>query len=251
VQLQLQMQDSTTPATADAQLADLNAFIESLEAREASLTKQIDEVASRLQTGNGYTLPSATNEQSQIAKAISTTYPLLFDVGIIGQLSEAVPVTNPLTIAAQNKASEILNFDIDSLTSGSIAREQPADSAIQRLQKQLAEAQAGLEKEQATLNQLTTDRNLKRETAETLARKQAEVTLTSAVTGSEVRMASLALPPDRRTMGLLPKIAGAAVVGLLAGILLAFICHYALQNRIDCIPDKGRFNRAARWVLKS
>jgi hypothetical protein len=204
-----------------------------------------------LQTGNGYTFPSADNETSLIAAAISTTYPLLFEVGAIGQLSEGVPVTNPLTLAAQNKASEILNFSIDNLTAGSIANEQPTDAAIQRLQKQLAEAQAGMEKEQATLNSLKTDRDLKRETTETLARKQAEVALTTAVTGSEVRLASPALPPSGRTMGLLPKIAGAAAVGLLAGILLAFICHYALQDRINRIPDKGAFNRTARWVLKS
>jgi hypothetical protein len=52
-------------------------------------------------------------------------------------------------------------------------------------------------------------------------------------------------------MGLLPKIAGASFIGLLAGIVLAFICHYALQDRINRIPDKGAFNRITRWVLKS
>jgi capsular polysaccharide biosynthesis protein len=252
VQLQLQMQDNAGAApSAEVMLADLNAFIDALEARETSLSEQILVVTQRLQTGDGYTLPDAVNENSRIANAISTTYPLLFDVGVIGQLSEGVPVTNPLTTAAQNKASEILNFSIDNLTAGNIAANQQGDAAIDRLQKQLAEAQAGLEKEQSTLNRLTTDRDLKRETTETLARKQAEVALSSAVSGSEVRLASPALPPSARMSGLLPKIAIASLIGLLAGVLLAFVCHYALQERINRIPEKGAFNRMSRWVLKS
>lgn len=250
-QLQLQMQSPTTPVTADAQAADLDAFIQSLESREASLTTQIAEVTKRLQTGEGYTLSAGNEEQSKITEAISNTYPLLFDVGTIGQLSEGVPVTNPLTVAAQNKATEILQFSIENLGAGTLASTETSDAAIQRLQKRLTEAQARLEKETATFERLKTDRDLKRETADTLARKQAEVALTTAVAGSEVRLASPALPPEQRTMGLMPKIAGAAMVGLLAGILLAFICHYALQDRINRIPDKGAFNRVTRWVLKS
>lgn len=251
VALQLQMQDQTTAVTADAQVTDLEAFVKSLQSREASLTQQINDVSTRLQTGDGYILSNAANEQSKIAQAISSTYPLLFDVGSIGQLSENVPVTNPLTTAAQNKASEILNFSIDNLTAGSFAGNDASNAAIVRLQKRLSEAQARMEKEQATYNQLKTERDLKLETSETLARKQAEVTLASAVSGSEVRLASPALPPDRRTMGLLPKVAIASLIGLLAGVVLAFIAHYALQDRINRIPDKGAFNRMTRWVFKT
>ncbi len=251
VALQLQMQDQATPITASAQLADLEAFVKSLQARETSLTQQINDVTARLQTGDGYTLPNGNNSHSRIAQAISDTYPLLFDMGDIGQLSENVPITNPLTAAAQNKAAEILNFSIDNLTAGSFASNDVSNVAIERLQKRLSEAQASLEKEQATLDRLKSERDLRRETSETLARKQAEVTLASAVSGSEVRLASPALPPDRRTMGLLPKVAIAALIGLLIGVVLAFIAHYALQERINHIPDKSAFNRMARWVFKT
>jgi uncharacterized protein involved in exopolysaccharide biosynthesis len=251
VQLQLQMQNQTAPVTADAQVADLDAFIKSLEEREVSLTQQIADVTQRLQTGEGYPMPLESSEQTRITEAISNTYLSLFDVGTIGQLSEGVPVTNPLTIAAQNKAVEILSFSIENIGAASLADTQTTNAAIENLQKRLAEAQAGLEKEQSTMDRLKADRDLKKETSETLARKQAEVALTSAVTGSQVRLASPALPPDQRTMGLLPKIAGASFIGLLAGIVLAFICHYALQDRINRIPDKGAFNRITRWVLKS
>jgi capsular polysaccharide biosynthesis protein len=250
-QLQLQMQNQTAPVTADAQVADLDAFIKSLQAREQSLTQQIEEVSIRLQTGNGYTIPNAGDDQSSIAQAISSTYPLLFDVGNIGQLSENVPITNPLTTAAQNKASEILDFSIDNLTAGSFASSDVSNASIERLQRRLSEAQASLEKEQATYDRLKVERDLRRETSETLARKQAEVTLASAVSGSEVRLASPALPPDRRMMGTLPKIAIAALIGLLMGVVLAFIAHYALQERINRIPDKGAFNRMTRWVFQT
>lgn len=251
VALQLQMQDQTAPVTADAQVADLDAFVKALQSREVSLSEQINVVSQRLQTGDGYNMPSINNDQSKIAQAISSTYPLLFDVGRIGQLSENVPVTNPLTTAAQNKASEILNFSIDNLTAGSFAENGVSNAAIERLQKRLSEAQASLEKEQATYDKLKAERDLKRETSDTLARKQAEVTLASAVSGSEVRLASPALPPESRTMGLLPKVAIATLVGLLIGIVLAFIAHYALQERINRISNKGAFNRMTLWVFKT
>lgn len=251
VPLQLHVQEQTTPVNADAQLADLDAFVKSLQARETSLTQQITDVTKRMQTGDGYILPNPDNDNSKIAQAISETYPLLFDVGSIGQLSENVPITNPLTTAAQNKATEILNFSIDNLTAGQFASSNISNAAIERLQKRLSEAQANLEKEQATYDRLKTERDLKRETSETLARKQAEVSLASAVAGSEVRLASPALPPDRRTTGLLPKVGIAMLIGLLAGVVLAFIAHYALQDRINRIPDKGAFNRMARWVFRT
>jgi uncharacterized protein involved in exopolysaccharide biosynthesis len=130
-----------------------------------------------------------------------------------------------------------------------LAENGETDDVIMRLQKRLQDAQAKLEKERATYDQLKRERDLKRETADTLARKQVEVTLANAVSGSEVRLASPALPPERRTRGILPMIGFGALIGLLVGIIAAFVLHALFEDAIARIPDKGWFNRAARWVL--
>lgn len=246
--LQIQIDSQTAPATAVEQTADLDALIAALEQRDAALSKEIDALSNRLLTGAGYRLDTAQIEQSQIAEAISNTYALLFDVGVIGRLSESVPVTNPLTAAAQERAGEILRFRSEALSIGSLV-ENGGDEVIQRLQQRLQTAQAQLEKEQATFDQLRRERDLKRDTVETLARKQAEVTLATAVTGSEVRLASPAIPPERRTTGLLPKVAIAALSGFIIGLIAAFIIHAFFEDAVARIPDRGAFNRAARWVL--
>ncbi|MFC1466676.1 MAG: Wzz/FepE/Etk N-terminal domain-containing protein [Candidatus Brachytrichaceae bacterium NZ_4S206] len=246
--LQIQIDGQTAPATAVEQTADLDALIAALEQRDAALTKEIDALSNRLLTGAGYRLDTAQVEQSQIAEAISKTYALLFDVGVIGRLSESVPVTNPLTAAAQERAGEILRFRSEALSIGSLI-ENGGDEVIQQLQQRLQTAQAQLEKEQATFDQLRRERDLKRDTVETLARKQAEVALATAVTGSEVRLASPAIPPERRTMGLLPKVAIAALSGFITGLIAAFIIHAFFEDAVARIPDRGAFNRAARWVL--
>lgn len=246
--LQIQIDGQASPSTAAEQAADLDALITALEQRDAALTEEINALSNRLLTGAGYRLDTAQIEQSQIAEAISSTYALLFDVGVVGRLSESVPVTNPLTKAAQDRAGEILRFRSEALSIGSLV-ENGGDEVIQQLQQRLRAAQAQLEKEQATFDQLRRERDLKRDTVETLARKQAEVALATAVTGSEVRLASPAIPPERRTMGLLPKVAIAALSGLIIGLIAAFVLHAFFEDTVARIPNRGAFNRAARWVL--
>ncbi len=246
--LQIQIDGQTAPSTAAEQTADLDALITALEQRDAALTKEIDALSKRLLTGADYRLDTAQIEGSQIAAVISNTYALLFDVGAIGRLSESVPVTNPLTIAAQARAGEILRFRSEALSIQSLI-ENGGDEVIEQLQRRLQGAQAQLEKEQATFDQLRRERDLKRDTVETLARKQAEVTLATAVTGSEVRLASPAIPPERRTAGLLPKVAIAALAGLIIGLVAVFVIHAFFEDAVARIPNRGAFNRVARWVL--
>lgn len=249
--VQIQLDTSMTLATAEAQLEDIDALIRALEGRDVALSNEIAGIASRLLSGTDYQLDTTQIESSQITAAISESYPLLFDVGVIGKLSEAVPITNPLTQAAQERAREILQFRSQDLSVGALAQNGQADETIARLQQRLQTAQSQLEKEQATFDRLLRERDLRRDTVETLARKQAEVTLASAVTGSEVRLASVALPPERRTMGLLPKVAIAALIGFIVGILAALIIHAFFEDDVARIPPTHAFNRVARWVLKA
>jgi capsular polysaccharide biosynthesis protein len=247
--VQIQLQNQTVPVTADGQLADLEALVSALTKRDAALSAEIEALSAKILRGEGYELDTPNADQSRIAAVISATYPSLFELGAIGRLSEAVPVTNPLTIAAQEKASDILRFQSSNLSTGALIENGHKDETITRLQSRLQEVQAQLEKEQATFDRLKQERDLKRETAETLARKQAEVGLASAVAGSEVRLASPALAPERRTVGTTMYIVIAALIGLVIGIILAFVIHAFLEDKVARIPKTGAFNRAARWVL--
>lgn len=247
--VQIQMPAQYAPATADEQVSDLNALISALQKRDLALQQEIDEISTRLLSGSSYRLDTLENADSPLALAISDTYPLLFDVGTIGRLSEAVPITNPLTLAAQQKAGEILRFSSINL-SGSALAEGDDDDTIASLQKRLQEAQARLEQQQANYQRLLRDRDLRRETLDTLANKRTEVTLANAVTGSEVRLASPALPPERRVTGQLMYVAIAALIGLLAGIILAFILNAFFEAQIRRLGQGNTaLHRAAYWVL--
>jgi capsular polysaccharide biosynthesis protein len=247
--LQIQLQAQTTPATAAEQVRDLDALISALERRDQALTNEIEEISARMLSGEGYNLHTSDANGSRITKAISDTYPLLFDVGPIGRLSEAVPVSNPLTLAAQDRAEEILRFRSSNLPTSALANTSD-DEAIASLQRRLQESRARLEQQQATLDRLLRERDLRRETRDTLASKRTEVTLANAVTGSEVRLAAPALPPERRVIGRLPIVAIGALGGLLVGIVLAFILHAFFDGAIARLPrSRSRFHRAAYWVL--
>ena len=247
--VQVSIQNQATSVTADDQVADVSALVTSLTERDKTLAAQIKVVSKRLLTGDEYRFDVSSVDSSKVTEAISSTYSLLFDVGPVGKLSEAVPVTNPLTLAAQQKAGEILRFRSDTLSVSSIADNGLSDESIQRLQKRLTDAEAQLEKEQSTHAQLKRDRDLKRDTADTLARKQAEVNLTSAVAGSEVRMASPALPPERRVTGVLTTVGIASLIGLLLGIVLCFIANAIVGDDANKVPGRGTLGRLARWTL--
>jgi capsular polysaccharide biosynthesis protein len=248
VEIQLQNTQALSQ-TATAQLMDLDALIEALEERDRALTEEIDKLSQKMMSGSGYRLQTSQVITSKVAEAISVTYPSLFEVGQVGKLSESVPATNPLTLAAQDKANEMLRFQSSSLMVDPFTDGDATISVINRLQIEIRKAQAELEKQRAAMQGLTEQRDLTRETASTLARKLAEVALTSAVTGSEVRVASPAFPPERRTLSRMTSILGGAVIGLVLGVMAAFILHAFFEDRIARITNKGAFNRAARWIL--
>ncbi len=247
--VQLQLSPVATTATASELVTDLNGLIASLKGREKSLTEEIKSVSDRLLSGTSYDLDVSKTDTSALSVAISNTYPLLFEVGEIGKLSEAVPITNPLTLAAQDKAKEILTFNTDSLSAGALVGNTSSDKVIQQLQGRLTVARANLEGQQSTFEQLQRERNLKRDTADSLARKQAEVSLSKAIASSEVRLASQALPPERPVTGRSLFVGIAALVGLLLGVVMTFIANAVIGADPAKVPGTGGFARAARWVL--
>ncbi len=246
--LRIDISANTTSSTlAVDQLADLDGLISALEQRDAALTQEIATLTSELQTGSAYslTVQTALSEgKSLLTEIISQTYPALFDVGTVGELSENVPVTNPLTLAAQRRANEIVRNQTRGVGLNSDAADDPA---ILRLQEELRKAQAELEAQQARRKLLVTERDLRRDTADSLARKAQEVALSATIAGTEVRLTSPAAEPTQRVLRRSVPIAIATAIGVLIGLMLAF----ALSDpaRAERVARRTGNTRLGRWVL--
>lgn len=248
IELRIEQPSDSAAPTAAAQLADVLGLIKALEAREITLSAQIQLLSTALQSGTAYSLSLPSNQATYISDAISNTYGSLFDVGQIGLLSESVAITNALTLSAQKKAEEIVGDQLSGLSTN--AANSPTNAVFTQLQNELRQAQAQLENQQAQRQRLIKERDLKRETSETLARKLTEVGLSDTIAGSEVIVASSAFVPTTRASSRLVVIGIAALIGLLIGVLLAFI-HEAK------VTGGGRFSRgtsapfdrATRWVF--
>lgn len=129
----------------------------------------------------------------------------------------------------------------------------PTDQMVGQYAAQLAQASSALEREQARQEQLTQQRDLARETYVTLARKQAEVNIASAVMSSEVRFAAPAIPPNERpARGTARNLALAGAVGLILGIVAVFGIDYLGE---EILPQtllghpRLLWNRAFRWIV--
>jgi uncharacterized protein involved in exopolysaccharide biosynthesis len=165
-------------------------------------------------------------------------------VGTVGELSENVPVTNPLTLAAQRRASELVRTQTGAIgLNGGVVE----DPTILRYQDELRKAQAQFEAQQALRKRLVTERDLRRDTADSLARKVQEVGLSSTIAGTEVRLTGPAAEPTQRVMRRAVPIAAATATGALIGLILAF----ALSDiaRAEQLARKAGNTRLSRWVL--
>lgn len=159
--------------------------------------------------------------------AIQVKYPDLFEIGDLSELTEDVSSDNPLAMVATEKSLELLQLkDLEALPAYSAAAE-PLTRAIDELEKEVNQLQAQLQQESATRQELTRARDLAWETYSTLARKVSEVSVASAVTGTEVRFASPAVEPrfpvSRKT---LQNTVLAGMVGCMLAVGVAFLIEY-------------------------
>jgi uncharacterized protein involved in exopolysaccharide biosynthesis len=234
-------------ALAVDQIADLDGLISALEQRDEALTREIAALSEGLQTGNAYSLTLQTTlstSNSLLTSIISDTYPALFDVGAVGELSENVPVTNPLTQAAQRRASELVRTQTGSIGLNGGNSEDPT---ILRYQDELRKAQAELEAQEARRKLLVTERDLRRDTADSLARKRQEVGLSATIAGTEVRLTGPAAEPTQRVMRRAIPTAAAALTGALIGLILALALSDS--TRAEKLARKTGNTRLGRWVL--
>jgi uncharacterized protein involved in exopolysaccharide biosynthesis len=250
VELRIEQVPVEATLTAAAQLGDIDGLIKALEARDTTLTQQIDALSTQLQSGQAYSFELPSSNPSTLNVAISDTYGLLFDVGNIGQLSEGVSISNPLTLAAKRRADEIFSSEVAGASVASDSANLRSNAVFEKLQNELRLAQSQLESQEAQRNRLTKDRDLKRETADTLARKLTEVSLSADIAGTEVVLAGSAFEPTQRAVSALLFVGVAVAIGLLAGVILAFVHQHILDNGGSY--GRGRqnaFGQATRWVF--
>lgn len=255
---QLQVQVGT-PAelagSAAAQLADLDSLIAALQVRRQELEAAIAESSQQLLEGSGYSfITTSLPLSSALSEAMAGQYARLFAVGELASLGEGVPGDNPLALAVVDKSRQLLQLEQVEPLVAYVAAAQPLSQAMDDLQKDIRGLEAQLEAERATKQKLVQARDLAWETYTTLARKQAELSIASAATGSEVRYAAPPVVPDRRVPGgRLTRVALAAALGLFLGILAAFGVEYlgGGANPQALFGKPGWFwNRAFRWVMR-
>lgn len=103
----------------------------------------------------------------------------------------------------------------------------PISRLINKYLQELLQLEEQLEQENATKRELTSARDLAWETYQTLARKEAEVGIAAQVTDTEVRFGVPAVEPEKAVA---PRkklnIAMAGVLGLMVGVLGAFVLEY-------------------------
>jgi uncharacterized protein involved in exopolysaccharide biosynthesis len=187
-------------------------------------------------------LPVQLQIQTGLAAAVVGAATQLTDLeALIGALEKRdIAVTS--AVAAQTQA--LLSAQGGSAIAATATFTMPAASqAVAALQAQVRTLRSDLEQVKATWHTLTQNRDLAWETYSTLSNKQAEVTVAAAISGSEVRFALPAVPPDKRSSSRLLPVLVAALVGLLLGAMAAYAVEYLLAGGP---PPR---NRLWRWVL--
>ena len=125
-------------------------------------------------------------------------------------------------------------------------------ATIAQLEEQLRTLQGQIEVERGRNLQFTEQRDLAWESVKALSNKQAELQLARAAANSEVRLSSLAVPLDEpvAAVSLIISLALAAAVGLLLGLIVAFICD-SMDLETSCCGRLAKgFDRENRRTLR-
>lgn len=212
-QVQIHLANSSAPTvTAEQMLADVDALITSLEARQAAFQQQVEQLANTMLSGEHY-------------------------VG----LGEMVPVTSSVAQSFQQELAALYRQSAFSLESSDLAAalepatELPANTTaawVAQLQAEVRQLKSELEADIARQRELSELRDLHWETLMTLHNKMAELDLLRAAANSEVRLAAFAVAPSNPipSLNLFSTVGLAGFAGLTLAILLAFLAHYMGQT---------------------
>lgn len=185
---------------------------------------------------------------------IEALYSQLFEVDALMTLAESIPVDNPLSAAARERADELLQFTgFESLLRSSAGESEPLTVEIETLEADLRNLQAQFTTKQGERQQLEQARDLASETYTTLLRKSAELEISNAVSGSEVRFAGPASARiDSPLMENLRTLLTAEIAAFIIGVGVAFLIEYLAPGispqRLAGKPEMP-WNRVYRWVM--
>lgn len=217
--LQWSIQGIATTPTADAQLQDVTALVDSLNSYIAELDEAIASIGKAVSDGDEYlfleqlaadqftmardpeTFREDGTSESQLQAAILGSYADLFRTGGLTQLG---------------------------ITNNEIGEDAALSSTIVTLEEEVQRLSAQLEAEQARERQLTQQRDLAWNTYDTLSNKTVELNLERTAANREVRTGTEATVPLAPMPGRSPLLAAVigSVIGLLFGISLAFLMDY-------------------------
>lgn len=178
--------------------------------------------------------------------AIQARYPDLFALGDLAELAQEASVENPLATASVQMTEELLRLkDLEMLPSYA-AGAATLNQAINALEEEVRGLRAQLEAEQATEQELVRARDLALETYDTVARKAAEVDVSSAVMGTVVRFASPAVEPRQPVPAkMLQKVLLAGAAGFVLAAGTAFLISYLYPGFDPAMAVRRRPRRGA------
>jgi succinoglycan biosynthesis transport protein ExoP len=143
--------------------------------------------------------------------------------------SQAVDLLNQMNIAVNDLDEQLQNL-IDESTNASLQEPGPdknLEAQIQALQKEIDKLKASLENEEATLKELTTERDLTWDNYNILSQKSSEVSIANKTAETEVVIATKAVPPEEPYS---PKVLLNTVIGFALGLVVSSIIAFIKEN---------------------
>lgn len=163
-------------------------------------------------------------KDSSLLEQIMTLYPELYRLGPVSELSEEIPMDNPLTVLSLDKAQELLQLhgleDIPAYT----AAAEPLIRAIDKLEREIQQLRAQLEAEESRERQLLQQRDLAWNAYSTMTNKATELKLAQSATNGEVRLAAPAVEPIKAKAG--ANVTMMTIIGTIGGMVLGIAIAY-------------------------
>lgn len=201
----------------------VEATVSSVEGQLAAIEENIFKLNQSMLSGSSFhDLNAAVPPNSELVQAIADAYPSLFRTGVFSDTTWQAN-SDGLLAAGQAQAGKFLDF-ADALPTAD-SPDAPMAGTIANLEEQLRQLQGEIEIENARLLKFTKERDLAWESVQALSNKQAELQLARAAGNSEVRLFGSAVPLNQPVpqVSLVYSVAFAAVIGLLLGIVVAFV----------------------------
>lgn len=232
--------------TLESLRADLDGLIQGLDQQIAQIESEIAALNTARLSGEQFdNLSASIPDDSSLVDAIRQQYPQIFEGGLFSEIGTSSGSGNALANEGQAQAVELLKLAGAETALLSSQPDAPIGESIATLENRLQTLQSRLEAENAANQQFVQQRNLAWESFSALSTKRAELRLDRAAANSEVRMGTLAIPPNKpvETASLSVSILLAGAIGLLLAVFVAFLLEYLgrppLFTRHDSVEQRS------------